>query len=162
MYKRVEAFIEEMKMDNKKNYIERLRCILHKAVSDSVLYEVRGSKNTFKRFGSILVLNRKRIIELAGLVKEMNAVIEKQKKYCGDGMKIFRNYHVINENGNVEMEISCLDGIYFTVHFPRYEFNQIRRTGNMFTEFGMAQVEMLLFAYDPNEFIKFVDFLKER
>lgn len=69
-------------MDNKKNYIERLRCILHKAVSDSVFYEVRGSKNTFKRFGSILVLNRNRMIELVELVKDMNVVIEKQKQDC--------------------------------------------------------------------------------
>lgn len=77
-------------------------------------------------------------------------------------MKIFRNYQVHDKQGYVEMEISCLDGMHCNVHFPHYECSPLRRNGGMFTEFGIGQLEMFLFAYNPEEMEKFLKYLHER
>lgn len=62
------------------------------------------------------------------------------------------HHYVKDKTGHVEMEIFSEDGETFELHFPRYE---AIASYPFRMEFKRILVEMILFAYDEDEYKKF-------
>lgn len=78
----------------------------------------------------------------------------------------FRNYHVKDKNGNIEMELSCIDGSTVTVHYPKYEMynnnSELPRQSTCFAKYNSEQIGMLIFAYSKEEYDEFCRFIHEK
>ena len=74
---------------------------------------------------------------------------------------MFRCYHILNKDGDVEMSISFEGHGWFTIHYPLYEQQrEILRSNSCFMNVSGEQLGMILFAYSKDEYLKFCEFYK--
>lgn len=69
-----------------------------------------------------------------------------------------RFHHYVKERDvGFEMEIFSDDGVWFIIHWPRWEF-----LGNQPCRMRLQDISALVFAYDEREYVKFLNALKSQ